>query len=373
MASEGRPLRLMLISERLGPSGVTTYTENLVGALARRHRVLLVTPGGSDSQRVGQLAEKMVVLPGLARWGMLKPGKSKLLAAAAEFKPELVHALSGHATAAANLVSLEMGLPEIITSHHYLTKAGELKLHRRVRRVLAVSQALRENLVNTGKVGRDRVNVVPNGINLASYQARKPTDEEVLEGVAPQLPVVGFYGRLTVRKGAEYLVRAAGELENRGVEAEYLFVGEGPDRHRLEKLACQLGVRKRITFREDPPPARDVMPTFDIFVAPSLQEAFGINIVEAMACCVPVVASAVGGIFTVIKDCENGLLAPPRDHMALADRIGDLVLNRGLRWEIARAGRESVKQEFSIDAMLAATESAYYAAFEKGKSAILRP
>jgi glycosyltransferase involved in cell wall biosynthesis len=98
----------------------------------------------------------------------------------------------------------------------------------------------------------------------------------------------------------------------------------------------------------------------------------GINILEAMACRVAVVASAVGGIFTVIRDCENGLLASPGDHLALADRIQDLITDPLRRKEVARAGRETVEREFSVETMLAATESTYYAAFEKSKSEVIR-
>ncbi len=368
--SNGRPLRLMLIAERMGPSGVTTYTENLFRALSRRHKLMLVSPGGPAAEQIGKLGEQALVIPGLARWGLFKPGRRKLLSEVQNFRPELVHALSGHAAPAAAEIGERMGLPQIITSHHYLRGAGELKLHRRVRRVLAVSQALRENLVNTGKVPRDIVDVVPNGINVKSYTPRE--EAELLPGVQPRLPVVGFFGRLTERKGPRHLVRAAAELSKRKVDAEYLFVGEGPELRYLEKLAEDLGVRKRITFHDSPLPVREVLPTFDIFVAPSLQEAMGINILEAMACRVAVVASAVGGIFTVIRDCENGLLAPPKDSGALADRIQDLLSDPARRMEIALAGRDTVEREFSVETMLAATEATYYAAFEKSKSEVIR-
>ena len=369
--SKGRPLRLLLIAERLSASGVTTYCENLVRGLSRRHKLLLASSGGPAAERIGKMVEKSLVLPGLDRWGFFKPGRKRLLAEAAAFHPELVHALSGHAARSAAAVSDALGIPEIITAHHYLTRPGELGFHKRVRRVLAVSQALRENLVNTGKLPRERVGVVPNGINIAAYAPRE--EPEAAPGEAPRIPVVGFFGRLTKRKGPEYLVRAAAELTERGHEAEYLFAGEGPERANLEKLTSKLGVRKRITFREGPVIGRDIIPTMDVFVAPSLQEALGTTILEAMACGVPVVASAVGGIFTVIRDCENGLLAPPKDHMALADRIQDLFLNSARRREIARAGRETVETEFSLETMVAATEEAYYESQEKTRSEVLRP
>jgi glycosyltransferase involved in cell wall biosynthesis len=364
-------LRLLLLAERLVPSGVTSYTENLVRALVARHAVLLVAPGGPAAERVGAAAGKSVIIPGISRWGLvLRPGRSRLLAEAQGFRPDLVHALSGHAAKAAAAVSNELGLPEVITSHHFVRGPGGLALHRRVRRIMAVSQALRENLVNTGKIPRELVEVVPNGLNVKAYPVR--VEPEPLPGEPPRLPVIGYFGRLTRRKGPELLVRAAADLGRRGVDAEFLIAGEGPERQRLERLAVELGVRQRITFREAPLPARDLLPTFDVFVSPSRQETMGMTVIEAMACGVPVVATAVGGIFTVIRDGENGLLAPPEDFAALADRICDLLKDPARRHEIAAAGRETVEREFSLQRMMAATELTYYGALEKSDSEALR-
>ncbi|HOX08578.1 MAG TPA: glycosyltransferase family 4 protein [Planctomycetota bacterium] len=370
--SAGRPLRILLVAEALGTSGVTSYCRNLMRALSRRHKLMLVSPGGDHADRLGRFAERTLVLHWLERRWLSLFIRGRLLAEAGAFHPDLVHALSGHAARPARVLSQGLGLPVVVTAHHYVERAGGLRLHPRVRRILAVSQALRENLVNTGRIPRELVSVVPNGIDLSEYGSRpEPATaraEAAASGLAPRIPVVGFFGRLTVRKGPEYLVRAAAILEKDGVEAEYLFAGDGPERRRIEKLAGQLGVRKRITFREGYVDGRDLLPALDVFVAPSLQEALGIGILEAMACGVPVVASAVGGVFAVIRDGENGLLAPPRDGEALAGRIRELLLNPGRRLEMARAGRETVERSFSLPVMVGGTEEAYYAALDAGDS-----
>jgi glycosyltransferase involved in cell wall biosynthesis len=373
--STGRPLRILLVAERLGTSGVTSYCRNLIQGLGRRHKLMLVSPGGDHAERLGKLAGHALVMPWLARRGLAVFMRGRLLAEAAAFRPELVHALSGHAARAARMVSLKLGLPEVITAHHYVARSGELPVHPRVKAVLAVSQALRENLVNTGRLPRELAAVVPNGIDLAEYVSRAEPQLGGAEASSVssrrRIPVVGFFGRLTVRKGPEYLVRAAAVLEADGVEAEYLFAGDGPERRRIEKLSVELGVRKRFTFREGYLEGRDLLPALDIFVAPSLQEALGIGILEAMACGVPVVASAVGGIFAMIRDGENGLLAPPRDHQALAARIRELLLNPARRLEMARAGRETVERDFSLQVMIGGTEEAYYAALDSGESRVV--
>ncbi len=368
----GRPLRVLLVAERLGTSGVTSYCRNLIRGLSRRHKLMLVSPGGDHAERLGKLVERSLVMPWLGRWGLAILARHRLLSEAAAFRPDLVHALSGHASRAAAAVSLRLGLPEVITAHHYVERSGQLVVHRRVRRVLAVSQALRENLVNTGKLPRELAAVVPNGIDVSEYAPRTEPQLAGAEGASaplrPRIPVVGFFGRLTSRRGPEYLVRAAAVLEKDGVEAEYLFAGDGPERRRVERLAIELGVRKRFTFREGYLDGRDLLPALDVFVAPSLQEALGIGILEAMACGVPVVASGVGGVFAMIRDGENGLLAPPRDGEALAARIRELLLNPARRLEMARAGRETVERDFSLPVMVDGTEEAYYASLDAGES-----
>lgn len=370
--STRRPLRILLLAERLSTSGVTAYCRNLIRGLAGRHRLMLVSPGGPNAEQLGRLTDRALVLSWMTRRGLLLFSRSRLLAEAAAFRPDLVHALSGHAARAAAAVSKKLGIPEVITAHHYVRRPGELPLHGRVRRVLAVSQALRENLVNTGKLRRELAAVVPNGIDLAEYIPRAEPKAAPGGAGRPAIPVVGYLGRMTARKGPEYLVRAAAELEKQGVEAEYLFAGDGPERRRVERLAVELGMRRRMTFREGWLESREVLPAMDVFVAPSLQEALGMAILEAMACGVPVVASAVGGIFAVIRDGENGLLAPPRDPKALADRIRELLLNPARRSEVARAGRETVEQHFSLDRMVAGTEEAYYAALDSSTSQVIR-
>jgi glycosyltransferase involved in cell wall biosynthesis len=370
--STRRSLRILLLAEQLSTSGVTAYCRNLIRGLAGHHRLMLVSPGGPHAERLGRLVEKALVLSWVTRRGLLLFARGRLVAEAAAFRPDLVHALSGHAARAAAAVSRKLGLPEVITAHHYVRRAGELPLHKRVRRVVAVSQALRENLVNTGKLPRELAVVVANGIDLAEYLPRAGPEAPEGGGARPGIPVVGYLGRLTVRKGPEYLVRAAAELERQGVEAEYLIAGEGPERRRVERLAVELGVRGRMTFREGYLEGREVLRACDIFVVPSLQEALGMSILEAMACGVPVVASAVGGIFTVIRDGENGLLAPPGDWKVLAERIRELLLNPARRSEVARAGRETVERDFSLDRMISGTEEAYYAALDSSASQVIR-
>jgi glycosyltransferase involved in cell wall biosynthesis len=97
----------------------------------------------------------------------------------------------------------------------------------------------------------------------------------------------------------------------------------------------------------------------DVAVLPSLREAQGISLLEAMARRVPVVASAVGGIPEVVTDGVDGLLVPPADRAALASALTRLLTDDGLRRRLGEAGYRTVAERFSIDAQVRRVEALY--------------
>jgi glycosyltransferase involved in cell wall biosynthesis len=143
--------------------------------------------------------------------------------------------------------------------------------------------------------------------------------------------------------------------------ARLAIVGEGSESEALQAQARSLGsaVARSVVFtgrRED---VAAVTADLTVAVLPSLREAQGISILEAMARRRPVVASAVGGVPEVITSGVDGLLVPPADPRALADAIGSLLADPGLRDRIAEAGYRTVAERFSIDAQVKRIEAIY--------------
>ena len=175
--------------------------------------------------------------------------------------------------------------------------------------------------------------------------------------------------RLVPRKGVDLAIRALPLLREAGFDdVELLIVGgnaagraDDAEARRLFALASELGVRDHVTFRGQVP--RGAMPgifrSADEVVCTPWYEPFGIVPLEAMACGVPVVAAAVGGLRDTVVDHGTGLHVPPNDPVALAAALATLLGNASLRRELGNAGRERARTRYSWDRVAAETERSY--------------
>jgi glycosyltransferase involved in cell wall biosynthesis len=172
--------------------------------------------------------------------------------------------------------------------------------------------------------------------------------------------VIGSLSTLIEQKGVEHLLQAARILAERGTPFRLVIAGDGHLRQRLEALAEQLGLGARVEFLgwiEDG--ARRVLPWIDIFVQSSLWEAMSMVVLEAMSCGCPIVATTVGDNPFVIRDGESGFLVPPADPFTLADRLGMLLEDEGLRARLSAAARRDYEERYTADRMCAEYASLY--------------
>ena len=179
-------------------------------------------------------------------------------------------------------------------------------------------------------------------------------------------------GRLVPRKGVDVVIQALALLRDAGFpDVELLVVGGGGDAtetetdseaRRLMSVAEELGVREQVTFRGQVP--REAMPgifrSADAVVCTPWYEPFGIVPLEAMACGIPVVAAAVGGLRDTVVDQGTGLHVPPRDPEATAGALARLLADRRLRQDLGRAGQQRARSRYSWDRVAAETEKAYF-------------
>jgi rhamnosyl/mannosyltransferase len=207
---------------------------------------------------------------------------------------------------------------------------------------------------------RDRCEVIPYGIDLRQWE---PTP--ALEARARELrarhggPLLVAVGRLIYYKGFEHAIRAMRE-----VEATLLVVGDGPLRAPLEALARACGVADRVRFVGEVH-NQEIMPYYlasDAFVFPSVarSEAFGIVQLEAMACGLPVVNTALdSGVPFVSRDGETGLTVPPGDPAALAAALRTLLADPERRAALGGEARRRVAREFTKETMGARVRALY--------------
>jgi len=210
---------------------------------------------------------------------------------------------------------------------------------------------------------RDKTIAISHGIVLEDFYVPY-SKAECREKLS--LPIdtnlVLFLGQLSPHKGPDVLVRAMPEIIKRVPNVETVFVGTGPLRSELERLACRLRVDSYVRFvgYVDDSLKALFYHASDIFVLPSTMtsESFGLVNLEAMACGLAIIASNIGGIPDVVKDGENGLLVPPKDPKALAETTVRLLQDERLRNRLSKNGKEKVRMH-SWPRIAEETERAY--------------
>ncbi|MEU1881541.1 glycosyltransferase [Streptosporangium sp. NPDC020072] len=383
-------MRIALVSEHASPlatiGGVDAGGQNVhVAALAtalagRGHEVVVYTRRDAPG-----LPETVVMAPGVSvehvSAGPARPIPKDDLpphmpAFAAHLArrwtaepPDVAHAhfwMSGMATLTA---AGEAGVPVVQTFHALGTVkrrwqgaadtspperiATETDIGRRAAAIVATCSDEVTELRAMGIPDR-KVTVVPCGVDLERFHPDGPA------APAGGRPRVLSIGRMVARKGVDTVIRAL----RRVPDAELVIVGGSPDDEevgRLRLLVAGYGLAGRVrlvgSVSRGEVPA--LLRSADVLVTVPWYEPFGIVPVEAMACGVPVIASAVGGHLDTVAGC--GLLVPPRRPYALARALNDLLARQGLRERLAAAGVRRARERYGWPRIAAQTESVYQA------------
>jgi glycosyltransferase involved in cell wall biosynthesis len=165
-------------------------------------------------------------------------------------------------------------------------------------------------------------------------------------------------GRLHAQKGHATLIEAVAACRDRDVHVDLAVAGEGPLRGELVALARRLGIEDRVQLLGRCEDVRKLLRATDVFAFPSLYEAVGIALLEAMACGVAIVASRVGGIPEIVADGVSGLLVPPGEVVPLAEALIRLAHDPGHRIVLGQAARDRALA-FDIQGQVQALEELY--------------
>jgi glycosyltransferase involved in cell wall biosynthesis len=291
--------------------------------------------------------------------------------------PDVVHAhfwMSGRAALAA---AAPLGIPVLQTFHalgvvkrRHQADADtsppcrideETRILRDSAGVIATSS---DELFELLRLGADpaTIEVVPCGVDLDRFCPDGPAEE-----CTPGMRRIVVLSRMVPRKGIDDVIRALA-----GVSGAELVVaggddGDQPERRRLEAIAREAGVARRVQFRgrvgrvEVPALLRSA----DVVVTTPWYEPFGIVPLEAMACGVPVVASAVGGLVDTVVHGVTGLHVPPRSPERIAHSLRELLSSADLRRSLAQAGARRARTRYGWNRIAASTLRVYQAVAER--------
>lgn len=191
-----------------------------------------------------------------------------------------------------------------------------------------------------------RITVIPNGVDPDVFTPAKRTNAPRARfGIPDTAPLVVSTGRLVGWKGLHVVIEALADFP----EAHYLIIGDGEARPALQSLAAERGLTRRVHFSGEVPHRElpELLAAADIFVQPSIgEEAFGISVVEAMACALPVLASAQGGLKEIVLPGVTGELLAAGDIGVWKDALSRH-LDSGLRRKEGQAARQRVIDSFT--------------------------
>lgn len=315
---------------------------------------------------------------------------------------DLVHSHTWYANFAGQVASRLHGVPHLITAHsleplrpwkeqqlgggYLLSSYIEKSAYEDATGIIAVSAGMRDDILRAyPQIDPAKVTVVHNGIDLEAFQAAKDLDSVRAHGVDPDKRSVLFVGRITKQKGLPYLLKAARDLP---ADVQLVLAAGAPDTPQILQEVTDLveelrKLRNNVIWIQkhlSRPELIALLSSATVFACPSIYEPLGIVNLEAMACSIPVVATATGGIPEVVAHKQTGLLVPieqlkdgsgtPIDEARFVSdfsaALNQMLDSRQLR-EFGEAGRTRVEQHFSWSSIADQTLSVYRRAIENFK------
>jgi glycosyltransferase involved in cell wall biosynthesis len=231
----------------------------------------------------------------------------------------------------------------------------------RVDYVVAVSHQVEQGML-TGGVAPNRIRTHYSGVDC-SAMAFSEGDHNIRmqQGVPHEALLLGTIANLLPLKGYEVMLDALPAILAAIPSVHYLIIGGGGVEYgaRLEAIALERGIAERVHFVGFQKSVASYLSAMDLYVHPSLKEAFGLAVVEAMAMEKAVVATTTGGLPEVVEQGETGLLVPPGDAELLAAAVVSLLEDKVRREQMGRKGRARAHERFSLDASVKHMEQFY--------------
>ncbi|MEW6245969.1 MAG: glycosyltransferase family 4 protein [Nitrospirota bacterium] len=297
-------------------------------------------------------------------------------------RPAIVHTHTSKAGVVGRLAAWWSGVPVVVHTPHGHVFYGhftavrsrvfmlvERMLTRLTTRLIALTEAERDDHLERGVGRADRFAVIPSGIDLERYRSVRRTWglRPAWFPCPPGSIVVGSVGWLTPVKGHRFLIEAAAQLKPTFPNLHVVLVGSGGLQAELSALADRLGLKDSVHFLGERDDVDVCLSAMDLFVLPSLNEGMGRALVEAMAAGLPVIASRVGGVPALIEHGRTGLLAPAGDPGALAQAIRQALDRPDWARQMGQAASQSIGRRFDAATMVRAVEQVYEQALcEKG-------
>ncbi|PYR14981.1 MAG: glycosyltransferase family 1 protein [Acidobacteria bacterium] len=394
MPSALAPIRVVRFVTRLNIGGPSIQVVELASRLSARGFETLLIHGevGPQEGDMSYLLECAASPPRTKQLAALKRPISpasdaraawKVYRLLCEFKPAIVHTHMAKAGAVGRLAALaynntagRRARARLVHTYHghvlegyfglaktRLFIAAERRLAGVTDRIVAISQRIRDELVQEYRIGRhEQYRVVPLGFDLDALAAIEDEARAVARAaldIPPGATVVTTVGRLTAIKEQRLFLEVAQRVARLHASTVFLIVGDGELREALEAAAVSLGIADRVRFLGWRRDLETVYGATDIFLLTSRNEGTPVALIESLAAGCVGVSTDVGGVADVMPTSDVGLMAPPGDAGQLADHVSRLVAEPGRRRAMGEAGRQRVVAQYGINRLVTDIDGLY--------------
>lgn len=359
-------MQILLITRHLNIGGIPRYVVNLAKGLKENgHQVYVASSGGILVSELTQYNIFHITIP-INTKSILSPQILKsFLILATHFRKKHIDIVHSHTRVTSVLAKM---LAKYFRAHHITTVHGiyKKKISRIVisclaKKIIAVSQETKIRLQNWQKISPDRIEVIPNAIDINFFANYKLTRNEVRKklGLGENVFVIGNISRIEKIKGQELIITAFIQLKEKMENLKLIFVGEGKDRLRLQKMV-EKNFFKDVFFWGAKEDIRPYLRAIDVFCFTPYEEPFGLVLLEAMAMKIPIIASSVSEIPIITDNGTAALLIPPGDIQKLKTAILTLYNNPNMREQLITRGWKQVTENYSLSRMVKQVLNAYY-------------
>lgn len=353
-----RPLRVLQVVGNAIVGGMESWVLRLVERLPReRFEFWALCPfesGFTDRLRALGATVHVAPLPDDPPWTTVQMTASIVQHAGID----LLHAHLPKAHLLAGMAGALTGRPVVATVHGRFLSTLDLEVHHFTRSHLSVvCPASHFHALALG-VDPSCLSCEPNGVDTKRFRplpegSERPPALRASLGLAPEVPLVGFVGRLSAEKGPEVFVRSAMILASHRPDVHAVLVGEGPLREEVTGLIRRFGLQDRVHLAGARTDMQSVYQALDLAVSCSHSEAMPLAVMEAMASGVPVVATRVGGVSDLIEHGQTGWLVAPGDFDDIGNQCAELLARPERLAAMGRAARERAVARLGLDASVA--------------------
>ncbi len=260
------------------------------------------------------------------------------------------------------------GVPAVIHSEHSTTDRRRRRIIGQrvgwgmVNQVVAVSDAVADRMTNIVDYPNEKIRVIPNGVDLEQFRRLDVPRRDLREefGLSGTGYLIGMVARFMPFKNHAGVLRALPKLHKAGIDAHLALAGSGPLRDHLKTLSESLGIADRVHFLGNINQTCRFLNSLDVFVSNSTSgEGLSLAVLEAMACEVPVIATAVAEHPNVLDHGRAGRLIPPENEDALVEALLHLAKHPEVQTSLGQTGRQRVLDKYSFDGMMEAYQQLY--------------